>query len=351
MTIVLEEFKGKVINLISFLDVSDAKKMAVKDVLENGGSPEVIKYAQKDAEFTEGRTYDYVTGVILLYGAYEKFVENLMAYYMNTISKIYERYSCLPEKIQGESFKKTVKLLERMGEGWYRGDTTSVSVAKSLVAFLEDHEDLDIPEEAFVWHTSNFWTKYLAEYFNGTGIHNISSLAAEEAVKNNAGSDSQISEEVNEQRPGYILETIDDLISRRNQISHGDISEFLSNDELKRYIVVFEKFCHSVNGIILNEIAEQSLGKFGEDLGRPIAVYNRNIVCVQSGGHPMTQGDFMAVKEQNGQVKCEVINNLQVDNEDLLSTEKGKDLKVGVEISGRAKDTDDIYLLYRLFSG
>lgn len=341
----LKELVRRMAGIRAFLELSDKKVEAVKAIRSGGGPDEAKEYADRIASFPEARTYDYVCSIILIYGAYETCIEEIMTWYVAGLSRVFEKYSEFPEAFRKAHFSGTLRLLERTQDKRYAGADQAIDVAKALVNCLEDTDEFDIAEGALVPHSNNFWRWYVDEYFKAVGVTNITNRAARHPAV------QQFFEELGEpitipsSSPGAIFEDIDNLVQRRNQVAHGDISDALANNVIGSLLTRVHAYCFGIYMVLGDEIVSHAITREDLSVGNPIAVYNNNIVCFWSCGLRVANGTVLALRDANGSVRHEVVQNIQIDGKDVEYVELGKDVAIGVRIRGRAKENEVVHVL------
>ncbi len=329
-----------------FLALSEKKSDAIKHILgETNEAPTTpsADWAKEVESFTIARTYDYVCAVILLYGLFERFIEDLAEEYLDAISSRLKSFPELPEKIKQAHIKLTIAQLQRAQDHRYNGKTNQIKLAESLSAGLSGKSTADFINEPFLYHASNFRIRTIDEFLGQLGISQasrraVNTQAFEEYNKNQA--DPKI---ISKDQPESVWELTNDLVERRNQVAHGDISASLAPSELYQYCDLIEAYCRALSRVARDSLAETLALSAGNLHDHPIKVFNHNIVCINSKGVELLHGSLLACKQTNGDWYSLMIKEIQIDGKPVSSSPKGEDIAVGLSTDGRCKEEHIIF--------
>jgi RiboL-PSP-HEPN len=101
----LHQFQGRVEQLRSFLDDTESINALVDSSVYGDekyvDSPTILFHLDRlRASKINRRVQAYVTGIILLYGLFEQFIEDILAAYIEELNSIVENFADMPEKIK-----------------------------------------------------------------------------------------------------------------------------------------------------------------------------------------------------------------------------------------------------------
>lgn len=333
--------KAKVQDTRRFLSLSERKSDSVKFILESKPQDEPStpseEWAQEVASFTTGRTYDYVCAIILLYGLFERFIEDLAEEYLDALIFRLKNFSALPEKIRQSHFKLITAQLQRTQDSRYNGKSDATRLAKSLSACLQDQTPIDFICEPFLYHTSNFRMRVVDEFLGQIGIANASQRAARTQAFEDYNNAQENKKVIPAERPEAVWELINDLVERRNQVAHGDMSAALAPSELYPYCDFIEAYCQSLARVTRDSLVKTLAPSVGVAHDLPIKVFNHNIVCIHSKGVELSPGSILACKTPGDDWYSLVIEEVQIDGKTISSSPPGKDLPVGLRTDDRCK--------------
>jgi hypothetical protein len=139
-------------------------------------------------------------------------------------------------------------------------------------------------------------------------------------------------------RPEVTLDLVNDLVTRRNQVAHGDTSNTLGPSELVPYCRQVEAYCRALSTVLYEAFIGHVAENYGFDHGFPIAVYNHNIVCIQSNGMELRTGSMLALQRPDQTWYPVKIVRIEIDRVAVENVPAGNNEKVGLEIDGRCKE-------------
>ncbi len=330
-----------------FLALSEKKSKAVKQLLDSGTDNNAKtpseEWAADTASFTAGRTYDYVCSIILLYGLLERFIEDVAEEYLNALVVRAKTFSALPQKLQTSHFDLTIAQLQRTRDSRYNGKSGAVRLAESFSACISGKSPIDLINEPLLFHTSNFRVPVVDDFLNRIGIPQASRRAVqtqEFAQFNESQSERKIAPP---DFPEAVWEFVNDLVERRNQVAHGDISAVLAPSALHPYCDLIEVYCSALAKVVRDTLAGALAPSVGVLLDLPIEVFNHSIVCIHSRGVELRPGTMLACKAESGAWYSLMVETVQIDGKPVQCSPKGQDVKVGLKTDGRCKIAHTVY--------
>lgn len=140
---------------------------------------------------------------------------------------------------------------------------------------------------------------------------------------------------------------INDIVERRNDIAHGvdDADEnILSVDVILNYCDYFIALAEAIYTVVMREYVSLMISKKSDvirELGAPIEVYGKNIVCLNNKNNQVRKGNYMASKNSKEVVKFGKINSLEVEGQqvDYISEDVSIDFGAKVDFQVHKKDT------------
>lgn len=289
------------------------------------------------------RIYDYNLFIITLYGILEGFIEQLIKAYLVSISQRIEKYDDLPEIIKKNHLIFSADLIVNRSKMAKYTHISERTIIDKLQGCLQDNKSFELNVEAFTNHASNFRKDAIREIFHNIGIENITSnickckTMQDYFVKYEGIEESDLAF-YNEDT---YFNMLSELVERRNWIAHGsDVDDIFSLAILDNYIYYVEALLDSIY-----EICEKSMYTFiithgnVHYLGKPIHVYNNEIVCISSQYCVLTAGTIMFAKnEKTQEIKCGKILSIQHQKKELISTSKEESINVGIKVTFYAKE-------------
>lgn len=317
--------------------ISERRVDAVRELLStNTQLPEAADaWVREVAAFRAGRKFDYACAVILLYGALERFLEDAAEEHLSALSSSVNRYSDLPEKLRGAHFTQVLAHLQRTRDSRYDGRATASQLAQAFASCLQDATPFEFLAESMLHHTANFRPQAVDDYLGRIGVESSSRRAVRSDVF--AAYLDASGKAIAEDRPEAALDLIADLVSRRNEVAHGVVLNILGPSELIPYCDQVLAYCGGLANVLENALLEHLVRFYGVDHGKPVAVHNHNIVCIQSKGVVLRRGDRLVIQNADGLWYSCKIKSVQVEGVEVEATSEGADIAVGLLIDGRCK--------------
>ncbi|MCE0536976.1 hypothetical protein LWF15_15850 [Kineosporia rhizophila] len=289
---------------------------------------------------TDVQKFVYSGTIVLLYAAFEQFVEGLMQETVQKIATYCKSYKELPETLRRHHQLLTLEVLNAMESGRYHGPLNGKDLIAGLSHELGELSPVRVNHQVYSHHTANFRFETVRSLFNRAGI-DLSSLEQDPiyiaAVK-----------EVfpDENNPFF---AIDDLAERRNAVAHGGTVELLAPELLLAYIRVVEAFAGALYSKSASVVAEYVAQTLGRDLGVPDRVFRNSIAGYYNVSSALEKGDVICIVSDGGKasVCCEI---LELQSKDTSITAAYEGSEVGVKLSLRVTKRNRLILFPREMS-
>lgn len=304
------------------------------------------------------KIFDYKLAILIIYGSFECYIENIIAQYVSKLNSTVGSFASLPASIQSNHTELSAKLLSSICAGYSKYEhIDSAEIVEHLHSCYASPQNYKLNVAAFTQHTANLRINVIRELFSVIGITGIDSLI----IKNPnfidflGKIDPELSILLEEQRENAYYERcfqrLNDVIERRNDIAHGveDADDnILSTDVLLEYANYIMEISKSIYSIVLCEFAKISILSGGSNilcLGLPISVYNNSIVCFNSNGQKISQGDTIASINSNNQVRVGEIESLEIDHQPIKCIPTNGNYGFGAKISFYANKNYNYYII------
>ncbi|HEV2146572.1 MAG TPA: MAE_28990/MAE_18760 family HEPN-like nuclease, partial [Longimicrobiaceae bacterium] len=295
------------------------------------------------------RQFDYNSVVVSLYGFLEQYIESLLREYIARLNAIAPRYGDLPEQVRKHHTDLTVALLSRVEQSRYRGVVTPATLVANLHTCLSELPSFLLNTEAFALHTANFRSDVIEDSFARVGV-----LSVNQRIRHF----SPFSEYIVHHFPGRdssglsnseLFFFLDDLAERRNEVAHGSAGELLSNELLLDYLVFVEVYGLSLYELAVCDSLGHEVRHHGNAVGRPVAVYNNEIVCVELRDASVKVGDLLVAETGYGirpYIGGEILE-MQVDGTPISHIRPGVGVPIAMRVAFRAKQNHSFFVLHR----
>lgn len=301
---------------------------------------------------TNAKQYVYAVTIVSLYGLIERLVDSLVSRFVMSLAEFGQPYEQLPGVIKDRHLPKSLDLADAIVKETFYGELTANKLIANLHSCLGGSDPFTLNGDAFAFHRGNVSLSKIQEMLSGVGVTTLlrrlsltptfveflGNINPERDVRSIPDGDLQA-----------LFEPIDDLVERRNGISHGmlEADEIESMDMLRSRLGFTRAF-----GIGLFELLRQDLLKYAADvgvalpLGQPIVVYNHSIVCFEAECGIAIGDEIFAVIADGGEpVRAGKILALQVDHVAQEAIAAGQRVQFGAEVDFRANDGHNYFLL------
>jgi hypothetical protein len=278
--------------------------------------------SQMAAAQTDRKRYIYCVAIVSLYGLLERLIDSLIEAFVGRVAGLVDSYEKMPDAIKKNHVPLSLELVKALIEERHRQGTTQENVIANLHSCLSGATDFQVNGAAFVLHRGNISLQKITSFLTTVGIepHLRRVTQARDLVEFFETREPERDiRTVADQELAALLEPINELVERRNEVSHGVISV----DAIESVELLKER-CRFVAayGAALYDVFAQELLKHGivlpiaQPLGKPIAVYNRSIVCFEATHCMIAVGNILvaATSSPMEPFRYGPISSLQVDH-------------------------------------
>lgn len=326
----------KYINLVNNIEVStavsdDTALVEFRDHLRSFGVSKKI--------------FEYKSITISLYGILEKHIGIWIKEYISHLPKIINNYNDLPRKFREDHFELSVKLLGLIGEKKHAKyeSIKKESVLAKLNSCIEKPSDFQLNSDAFYLRSGNLKHAKIAEALTYLDIKLTSSLKIIGQRPDGFLRDrfSNI-----ENKGEELFRLIDDLVTRRNDIAHGeDIDNILNIREFNEYVDFLEGYGSAVFQTLLEKMNEFEAKFLYEKIDDVLGIYkNGSVLCFKIENNEIRIGDYIIVNLLDGGFIKREILEIQKDKEkfDRLSIQDSKD--IGIDVGNGISQGQTFYI-------
>lgn len=304
----------------------------------------VISMQRQYESFTSKRLFDYKTIVISLYGALERFLEDLIKEYLILLSEVIQDYTKLPGKIKSSHIQLSADLLKRLDQQKYQ-HVSENEIITNLNLCMNDSANFKLNVDAYTYHTYNFKHDTINNFFSAIDINNISNKV-QTIIEFQEYLQLQYPEGVTAlQAQKEIEEKLNDLAQRRNEVAHGSECEILSNEILLTYLDFMEAYCKSINELIYTESIPHQVQHRSIPLNKPKYIHDNRIICLLLDNTNISVGDTIFAKSSDGiSYTYGEIKEIQINRKTYPAVSGREGLEVGMRVDFYVKDNQEFYL-------
>lgn len=283
--------------------------------------------------FAKLKKYNFNAYIISLYGEFEHFIEQIKIEYLSKICLIIKNFKNLPKPIQEINLQKTLDILKNPNYKKF----SNINI-KEVVKILhnnmnEDHSNLN--QDVFKNHTANFRISTICQYFSEVGINDFKKrIIKYDPLKNTV----TISNDNLQKISDNFFYKIDHICDIRNDIAHGNRNiELLHSSILIDYIKFFKYFSETLYALLYDNYLSILFEYNGSEL-EPIEVYRNKILACNTKNNIIDKKCKLLVKRNNEEFpKYFILDIINIEHNriSLNSTEKYKNIDIGIEVRSR----------------
>jgi hypothetical protein len=338
----------KIKSLIGYIDKNKQTKIFINNIKKEQGIFQ--QYALwLDVQNLDARIYEYNSYIMSLYGGFEKFIESILAEYIDCICELHSEYKHLPVELISNNIKKNAELLNLLDYPKNK-DIDENALIRNLHRNINEQAPF-IDTHAFCQHTTNFRIKAITEYFKCAGVSDLGKgITRYEPLKTvlNEMHDNHSNLELSK-----TFRMIDDLADRRNLIAHGaDNEDILDSDEILKMCSFIHSFAESLNFYLTDLISERISKQPNEHLKlnknklNIIKTFGSQVICFNSNNFEISNGSkILAVRETEQKATSLSIEDIQVNGESVEKISSSDAIDIGIRLSSKFSASSEFYLL------
>ena len=348
----VQTVKAGVDELLTFLSSTEHETALTGLLLQRRGilnAHENTLLSQISEARTDRKRYIYTVSIISLYGLLERFVDNLIEAFIACIANSVSSFAEMPANIQENHIPMSIALVKAIGEDRHRTAITQKEAIDNLHSCLSGDKNFRVNGAAFVLHRGNITLAKITEFLTSIGIdaHLRRITLAPEFISFFQEKERDI-HKVADSDLHALLQPINDLVDRRNQVSHGVIDDIESVDLLKERCHFITAYSAALYNVMTQEVLKYRIKHPDvQFLGKPIVVHNNSIVCFESNNCHIATGNIMVASTSDTMepFRYGQIHSLQIEDQPLEEITISQPTKFGAKVSFSAKDHYEYYIL------
>lgn len=254
---------------------------------------------------------NYLALIIMLYGAVERFAEDLTKELAKCTAALAHNAGEISENLKDEHLLRSIKYIDYLRSK--KSETIEpLNTVLSRLSRCMNNESFELNTEAYGLHTANIRQDSLTIMFRPLGLGD----AVTKAIGSNAFQNALVEKGRTETTTTFHL---DDLADRRNAVAHGrQIDDRLNIKYFIEYAEILSVYADSLVDAALALLAERSEFKSAKSLGLPTQKYKSGkvVVCCPTEDVQIRRGYRAMWRTSEGSARIARIMNLQVDSSD-----------------------------------
>jgi hypothetical protein len=302
---------------------------------------------------TVRRRYVYAVAIVSLYGLLERFVDTLIERFVDRIASFASTYGDLPEVIRRNHISFSVDLARAIIDDRYRGASMRDEVIANLHSCLSGDLPFQLNGSAFVLHRGNITLARITQFLSSVGVdgHLRKTTRSGEFSRFLSGIyPGRDIRAIPDQELPRVFFTIDDLVERRNEVSHGvlNVDEIESIELLKERCRFIANYGLGLYEIVAQDIVAQEItSAVAQNLGAPVAVFDGSIVCFRSASCKVKLGDVLvaATGDRELPFRFGMIESIEINRIRYETVVLSEPTEFGMKVPFRARDRFSYYIL------
>lgn len=289
---------------------------------------------------TDEKIYQYTANIISLYGGLESFVETIAEEYLKSLSALFPSYEKL-KRATGISdyMSQGVSLLSHAEERKLK-ELPKKDVLKGLYKAVVNDDSTALQSEAFIdVGGGNYKHSTIMKCFSRMGVSEM-----QDKLKNYEPLSCYIVENSLDTSSNFYTK-IDDLVERRNELSHGSENlELLDAEPFAEYLAFLSIYTETINNYLNNKLKHYGWGLLDGEVIEP-RVYSNNVIMLKAEnaavGTRFAKGQKIMLL-RDGKYYDGKIENIHVGDVDYERYEKREaGMEIGLMIDSACKITKE----------
>jgi hypothetical protein len=227
-------------------DIAEIQAMAssitpVNELLRRSSDPTVSAY------LSVRRRFDYSALIVALYASFERFVEDIISIYAQTLARR-GNYSSLPTGLIRKHLNKSAELLGRAIDNSRYPGVSHLQLVENLFMCLSGNSAYSLNHPAIIAHDQNLRYNELGSLLTVVELTHEDVRRAGPLLDWYRNEQGLAGVSLNEVPQIVVRQRLDNLVERRNDIAHrgGNPTERLGGDEIRELVDFILALAHSV---------------------------------------------------------------------------------------------------------
>lgn len=306
-----------------FLSICDLCDEAASNA-EGALYSEISRQADLSTNLREEKIFRHCAIVNQLYSIYEAFAEAVLGVWLSRLPH-YKLFEELPNAFKNAYRCGIARIIQDSEKRKYR-HISLIDVLDKYLSSLRGETPWEFVGEALTAHDRNLRRPELEQLFHSAGV--IGVWPALE--RNPAITCLTVDGDSNKSLEQMIL----DLVTYRNDASHGTPDEILGIDTLREWIVFVKTFCESLASFITHRIVNEEASSMPETVyGVVTETFSNNIAIIKCDRGNIRVGEYLYFL-RHADCTYARINSIQVNDVNQDSVEiKHEGFEVGIQTS------------------
>jgi hypothetical protein len=345
----LNEFLNRIEQLRFFIDDADTINALVGTSVsgnEKGtAKTEILNHLFRlQSRQINRKIQTYVSGIILLYGLFEQYVEDVLISYLEELDSTISNFNDMPEKIRVNHINLSAQLLINRDLDKYRDRCSEVDIIRRMQLCTTDGP-FQLNTLAFTDHKSNFRIATLNLFFEPAGISGLSSKIKHTQAFHKYSLEKFSNQSIDNIPDKVVFADLDDLAWRRNIVAHGWPDDTLSIELIKERIEFVSIIGESIYEVLRHCALPYIVKHRCCVLPKPIAVHNNSIACFHIESGSIVKGAKIIACKPNGDYLEGNIAEIEIDHIQQTEVIAPPAVDIACKLDFKAKDNYQYFLV------
>ena len=322
LTLRLNERIAVLDKFLSICDLCDEAASNTAGILYG----EISRRANVTTNPTEEKIFRHCAIVNQLYSIYEAFAEAVLGVWLSRLPN-YKLFDELPNPFKNAYRCGIARIIQDSEKRKYR-HISLIDVLGKYLSSLRGETPWEFVGEALTAHERNLRRSELEHLFHSAGLIGVWSALE----RNPAITSLTIEGDSNKSLEQMIL----DLVTYRNDASHGTPDEILGIDTLREWIVFIKTLCESLASFITHCIVNEEASSMPETVyGVVTETFRNNIAIITCDRGNIQVGEYLYFLREIDCTRVKILS-IQVDDINQDSVEiRQEGFEVGIQTSAK----------------
>ncbi|MDY0280539.1 MAG: MAE_28990/MAE_18760 family HEPN-like nuclease [Salinivirgaceae bacterium] len=335
------QFQGRVGQLISFFD--DAETISALADIKMVNKDKAPGITDIDSHLTklrsnkiDRRIQTYASGIVLLYGLFEQYVEEIMVAYLEEMNATINNFDDMPRKIKENHTTLSAQLLINRDLDKYRDRCSEADIIQRMHSCMRN-KPYRLNTLAFIDHKSNFRIEPLNRFFELAGISGMSTLLKKTIAFREYSASRFPGQKIDNLPDTIVFEDLDDLAWRRNVVAHGWPDDTLSLEMMKERAEFIRVLGECIYEALRQSVIPHIIKHQCYPLPKPLFVINNSIVCIHLEHGSLMKGSQLMVSRSAGYLEGKILS-IEIDHVQQMEVVAPPSVDVAFSVDFKAKD-------------
>lgn len=298
-------------------------------------SNSLISFREHITSFnTKKKLFEYKSITISLYGILENYIELWIKEHIDNISTLILDYNDISDKVSQSHFDLSIKLISIISENRYTKyeHLNKEEVLTKLNSCINQPLNYNLNNEAFIITSGNLKHKKIIDLFKPLNID----------------LNEQIYKKINQIEAKQLFTIIDDLVVRRNDVSHGvNTDDILNLLEFDVYIDNLKKYATLIFNTLIEKEVEYELNSSFQKIENIYKVINKSILLFELDNNTIQKGDSIIIKADNNSLFKKSIIDIQINSQSIDKIIGMGRQNIGINLGNGLKENQTFYIKKR----